>query len=91
MVRWNPGDPLTDADIELLQPLIDKAQEIGMTPTTREIPTSAKIKSRFRLWKYAVMAAGLPSLNSTEQIQIRQARAESLKSTQPDEVCYEQV
>lgn len=91
MVRWNPGDPLTDADRELLQPLIDKAKEIGMTPTTREVSSSAKIKSRFRIWKHAVMAAGLPSLNSTEQIQIRQARAELLRNAETDEVCYEQV
>ena len=91
MTKWKPDEPLTEADRELLRPLIDKAREIGMTPTTREVPSSAQIKSRFRLWKYAVMAAGLPSLNSSEQVQIRQARAELLKSTQADEVCYEQI
>ena len=91
MTKWKPDEPLTEADRELLRPLIDKAREIGMTPTTREVPSSAKIKSRFRLWKYAVMAAGLPSLNSPEQVQIRQARAALLKSSQTDEVCYEQT
>lgn len=91
MVKWKIGDPVTQADLELLKPLIDMARETGMTPTTKEIESSAKIKSRFRLWKYAVMAAGLPSLNSPEQIRLRQARAEQLKSAEKQEVNHEQV
>ena len=91
MKQWKPGDPITENDLQLLQPLIDKAQETGLTPTTKEIPSSAKIKSRFRLWKYAVLAAGLPALNSAEQIQSRQARAEQLRAMEQAEVCHEQV
>ena len=91
MTKWKPDEPLSDADRELLRPLIEAAREIGMTPTTKEVPSSAKIKSRFRLWKYAVMAAGLPSLNSPEQVQLRQARAALLNSSETNEVGYEQT
>ena len=81
MKQWKPGDPLTDNDLELLQPLILSARKTGLTPTTKEIPSASKIKSRFRLWKHAVAAAGLPSLNSPEQTQLRQAMYCSRQST----------
>ena len=81
MKQWKPGDPLTDSDLELLQPLILSAQKTGLTPTTKEIPSASKIKSRFRLWKYAVAAAGLPSLNSAEQTQLRQSMHCNRQST----------
>ena len=82
MKQWNPGDPLTDSDRELLKPLIDRARETGMTPTVREIPTSTKIKSRFRIWKNAVMAAGLPALNSAEQTQLREKMYQRIRNEQ---------
>lgn len=72
MIHWKLGDPLTDEDRELLAPLIEKARETGLTPTVREIPSSPRIKSRFRLWKYAVMAAELPALTAPDQVRQRQ-------------------
>ena len=72
MIQWKIGDPLTDEDRALLAPLIERARQTGLTPTVREIPTSPRIKSRFRLWKYAVMAANLPALTSPDQVRMRQ-------------------
>ena len=82
MKQWIPGDPLTESDYELLQPLLDHAAATGMTPTVKEIPTAAKIKSRFRIWKYAVMAAGLQSLNAAEQIWLREAKYQRIRTEQ---------
>lgn len=79
MKQWRPGDPLTQSDRELLQPLMDYAAKMGLTPTVKDIPTAAKIKSRFRVWKNAVLAAGLPSLNSYEQNRLRQAMYAKLR------------
>ena len=72
MTQWKPGDPLTEEDRKLLAPLIEKARETGLTPTVKEIPSSPRIKSRFRLWKFAVMAAELPALTAPEQVRMRQ-------------------
>ena len=68
---WQEGTPLTDADREILKPLIEKAKELGYTPTKAEVTNSAKIKVRFRCWKDAVKAAGLPALNDPEQTKKR--------------------
>lgn len=69
---WQTGQPLTKRDHELLKPLIDKARELGRTPTVGEVASSAAIKARFRIWKNAVLAAGLPALNDPEQVRIRE-------------------
>ena len=82
MKQWKPGDPLTDSDRELLQPLLDRARETGMTPTVKEIPSASKIKSRFRIWKNAVYAAGLQSLNSAEQTQLREEMYRRMRNEQ---------
>lgn len=72
MVQWNPGEPLTAADRALLQPVIDKYHELGRTPTVSEVNNVSDIKRRFRIWKNAVLAAGLPALNSPEQTKLRE-------------------
>ena len=74
---WEEGMPLTDTDREILKPLIEKAAELGYTPAKAEVANSAKIKERFRCWKDAVKAAGLPAVNDPEQEKMRAAgRAE---------------
>ena len=71
---WSEGMPLTANDRALLQLLIEKAAELGYTPTISEVPNAGKIKKRFRCWKDAVSAAGLPSMREPEQIQRRMER-----------------
>lgn len=73
MKTWQPDEPLTARDREILAPLIAKAKELGRTPMVSEVPSSALIKSRFRIWKYAVLAAGLPAMNDPDQVRIREA------------------
>jgi len=68
---WEEGMPLTDEDRKILRPLIEKAQELGYTPAKAEVANSAKIKERFRCWKDAVKAAGLPAVNDLEQAKKR--------------------
>lgn len=58
-------------DREILKPLIEKAAELGYTPAKAEVGNSAKIKGRFRCWKDAVKAAGLPAVNDPEQVKKR--------------------
>ena len=68
---WLDGMPLTEADREILKPLIERAEELGYTPTKSEVLSSSKIKGRFRCWKDAVKAAGLPAVNDPEQVKKR--------------------
>lgn len=82
MKQWIPGEPLTESDYELLRPLLDHAAATGMTPTVKEIPTAPKIKNRFRIWKNAVMAAGLQSLNTAEQTWLREAMYQRIRTEQ---------
>ena len=65
---WTEGMPLTEKDLSLLQSLKDRAAELGYTPLISEVPDAGKIKSRFRCWKDAVKAAGLPSEKEPEQV-----------------------
>lgn len=81
-----PGEPLTESDYELLQPLLDRAAATGMTPTVREIPTAPKIKNRFHIWKNAVMAAGLQSLNTPEQTRLREEMYLRIRTEQEMEI-----
>ena len=74
MQHWKPGDLLSEAERVLLQPMIEKSYELGRTPTVSEVADAAHIKSRFRIWKNAVLAAGLPALNSPEQVRLREKR-----------------
>lgn len=69
---WQPGEQLTAQDQALLAPLKQKAAALGRTPTVAEVASAARIKARFRLWKNAVLAAGLPALNDPEQTRLRE-------------------
>ena len=71
---WKPGQPLTDEDRRLLAPLIQKANELGRSPKVSEIPSSARIKARFRIWKNALTAANLPGMNDPEQTRAREKK-----------------
>ncbi len=62
------GMPLTQRDHALLQPLIDKANELGYTPLVSDGSSACRIKGRFRCWKDALKAAGLPSEKEPEQV-----------------------
>ena len=73
---WEEGMPLTDEDRKVLRPLIEKAAELGYTPAKAEVENSAKIKGKFRCWKDAVKAAGLPAVNDPEQVRRRMAAKE---------------
>jgi hypothetical protein len=68
---WIKGQPLTENDKMLLQPLITKAKELGYTPTVADISTACLIKNRFRIWEDAIYAAGLPSLKDPVQMNLR--------------------
>lgn len=70
---WEEGMPLTEKDLEILRPLIERAEELGYTPAKAEVPNAGKIKGRFRCWKDAVKAAGLPSEKGKEQAEKRMA------------------
>jgi hypothetical protein len=68
---WAPGQQLTEVDLELLKPLICRAEVLGYTPTKAEVRNVNRIKSRFRTWGNAVMAAGLQATNTPEQHHLR--------------------
>ena len=70
---WKEGMSLIDDGRKILRPLIEKAAELGYTPAKAEVENSAKIKGRFRCWKDAVKAAGLPALNDPEQVKRKMA------------------
>ena len=69
--------PLTEKDRALLRPLIAKANALGYTPLVSEVPSAHKIKDRFRCWKDAVTAAGLPSQKDPEQVRKRMMRKQA--------------
>ena len=68
---WVPGEILTEKDLELLRPIIEKYNELKRTPTRAEVPENKQIKLRFRTWADAIQAAGLPSLSDPEQMKLR--------------------
>lgn len=70
--QWKPGQPLTKEDQAILAPLIARARELGRSPKVGEVSEAARIKARFRIWKYALMAAGLPVMNDPEQVRARE-------------------
>lgn len=65
---WTEGMLLTENDLSLLQMSKDRAAELGYTPWVSDVPDAGKIKGRFRCWKDAVKAAGLPSEKDPEQV-----------------------
>ena len=76
---WHPGMPLTPEEEQLLQPLLETAKALGQTPIYKEVPEAWRIKAHFRTWNLAIQAAGLPSLNSAEQVQARALACEKEK------------
>ena len=70
---WTEGMPLSKKDQALLQILKDRAAELGYTPLVGDVPEACKIKGRFRCWKDAIKAAGLPSEKAPEQMALRMA------------------
>ena len=84
---WSEGMPLTEADRQLLQPLIDRAEELGYTPIVSEVPTAGKIKGRFRCWKDALKAAGLPSEKEPGQV----AKRLAAKEQREQERCKQEI
>lgn len=79
---WSPDRALTDEEQEIQRPLIAKAKELGRTPTIREVPEAAKIKTKFRIWKLAIQAAGLPPLTDPEQTYLRDLEGERMRCNQ---------
>ena len=65
---WTEGMTLTEKDLEMLQSLKKRADELGYTPLVRDVPDAGKIKGCFRCWKDAIKAAGLPSEREPEQV-----------------------
>lgn len=70
---WQPGMPLTAQDEALLNILKARAVELGYTPLVSDVPQASRIKERFRCWKDAIQAAGLPSERDPEQVALRAA------------------
>ena len=70
---WHEGMALTEKDEVLLKYIKDKASELGYTPLISDVPESGKIKGRFRCWKDAIKAAGLPSEREPDQVLKRMA------------------
>ena len=70
---WQEGMPFTEQDEILLDYLRNRASELGYTPLLSDVPEAGKIKGRFRCWKDAVRAAGLPSEREPEQVAKRMA------------------
>lgn len=48
MKQWIPGEPLTESDHELLQPLLDHAVVTGMTPTAASMKNAPMINAARR-------------------------------------------
>lgn len=72
---WQPGEPLGEQDIELLQTVKEFYLKHGYSPSKAEISNHEALKQRFRLWKDVLTATGLPPLTDLEQISRRTAAA----------------
>ena len=82
---WCPGDILKEEDEALLQEVKAFYQKNGYSPRKEDMKPQlvCKLKSRFRIWKNVILAAGLPDMNSAEMQQKRKiAQAEG-----PNEEC----
>ena len=76
---WTEGMTLTEKDLEMLQSLKKRADELGYTPLVRDVPDAGKIKGCFRCWKDAIKATGLPSEREPEQVKKRMAARQKHK------------
>lgn len=57
---WKPGEPLTLKDRAMLDVLVRRYRQLGYVPSQKDVPNARAIKKRFRIWKDALLAAGLP-------------------------------
>ena len=75
---WNPGMPLTEKDLKLLEEVKMVYEKQGLVPTKNELPKAVvcRLKSRFRTWGNVLCAAGLPALNDPEEKQKRMTQIE---------------
>ena len=76
---WKPGDVWRESDRELLQEVQEFYQKNGYSPRKEDMKPQivGKLKSRFRIWKNVILAAGLPDLNSAEMQQKRKSAQEN--------------
>ena len=73
---WQQGEPLTEEDIRLLQPVKQFYIDHGYSPTKTKISNYRELRNRFRIWKDVLSACGLPMLTDPEQVRIRAEVAE---------------
>lgn len=74
---WQPGDALREGDRELLREVQEFYQKNGYSPRKEDMKPQlvCKLKSRFRIWKNVILAAGLPPANSAEmQLKRKEAK-----------------
>ena len=70
---WTQDEALTEKDEALLLILKNRAKVLGYTPLVSDVPEAGLIKGRFRCWRDALQAAGLPSEKQPEQVALRKA------------------
>ena len=73
MNAWKPGEPLTEADRQILEPIIEAYHRLGFSPRTSDIPNAWQLKKRFRVWGNVLRAAGLPVHAGPQQAGAKQA------------------
>ena len=88
---WKPGQPITEQDYKLLDRVRVFYSENGYTPTKADmadIGYVSNLKSRFRIWKNVIIAAGLPDINSAENQKKRIEKQNEAKKNIIDESGY---
>lgn len=82
---WKPGDPLTEEDKRLLEPVYKAYEELGYSPGKRDIPPEdyKPLKGRFRIFRDVLQAAGLPGHTDPEYIKVRQEAGRTKRKWRP--------
>lgn len=85
---WRPGDAIKEEDEALLQEVKAFYQKNGYSPRKEDMKPQlvCKLKSRFRIWKNVILAAGLPDLNSAEM----QQKRKGVKAENPKEEAFKE-
>lgn len=81
---WKPGDPLTEADLQLLSEIWIVYRQLDYVPSQKEVPGAKAIKKRFRTWGEAIAAAGLPRYNDAGQVYQRQKKQQEVKESEEE-------
>lgn len=76
---WHPGEPLTEEDEKLLEPVKQAYRKLGYVPAKHEVKNKGPIKERFRVWNDVILAAGLPRYNDPDEMRKRMAIQEARK------------